>query len=483
MNQKRKLPHLGKKLMASVLLVAMLVSIAPLITKAAATFYVDENTNVSYNILDGYDGTERTYIYSFVLDTGEARLAYCVNPALVGPGPSYTGTTVEPVYLRQDNASSYGYDWEGRMKNVAKIISFGYQAPDSGLYEKPPCADLTSTYWTDAGMRYLATHIAAGYAMTGSWSPITEEIARNNHIIDFMNDCLAMDIDMSTCEMVIFNTGNNRQNICAITAWPVFTKGTITVQKRGEVLTSFTDGKFVWKDGGLPGVKFDVYAAEDIIDTAYGTVAYANGTKVCSLTTGKSGTVTSPELFLGKYKVVETATANPQYQYVKVEKNVTITAADLNPKVSVYNDRTRWEVKINKVNDSNEPLSGGKFNFIADEDIKNAYGKVIVPADTILATCSAYNGSITPNLDFPYGCKIRMEEVEAVPGHYKNENPLHATLKPDEDPEMKTREFTTKDGKKGLYFLFKYLDKEFPHFATINFEMNSLEFNSLPRNF
>lgn len=65
-----------------------------------------------------------------------------------------------------------------------------------------------------------------------------------------------------------------------------------------------------------------------------------------------------------------------------------------------------------------------------------------------------------------------MEEVEAVPGHYKNENPLHATLKPDEDPEMETREFTTEDGKKGLYFLFKYLDKEFPHFAYIDFEMN-----------
>lgn len=409
MNQKRKLPHLGKKLMASVLLVAMLVSIAPLITKAA-TFFVDLNTNVPYNILDGYNGSEKTYIYSFRLDTGKDRLAYCVNPSLAGPGPSNNNTTIDPVYIRQDNAQSYGYDWEGRMKNVAKIISFGYHAAENPLYENPPCADLTLKYWeeSDAAMRYLATHIAAGYAMTGSWSPITEEIARNNHIIDFMNDCLAMEINMSTCEMIIFNSGNNRQNICAISAWPVFTRGNITVQKRGEVLTAFTDGKFVWKDGGLPGVKFDVYAAEDIMDTAHGTVAYANGTKVCTLTTtGKGGTATSPQLFLGKYKVVETATANPQYQYVKVEKNVTISAANLNPKVSVYNDRTRWE-KINKVNDSNEPLSGGKFNFIADEDIKNAYGKVIVPADTILATCSAHNGSITP-------MKYNLLEINHIP--------------------------------------------------------------------
>lgn len=477
--KKKKVPHLLKKLLASVLLVAMLIPIVPLITKAA-TFYVNGNINVSYNILDGYNGSERTYIYSFRLDTGKDRLAYCVNPSLVGPGTSHNNTTIDPVYITSANAESLGYDWEGKMKNVAKIISFGYHAAENPLYENPPCADLTLKYWeeSDAAMRYLATHIAAGYAMTGSWAPITEEIARNNHIIDFMNDCLATEIDMEKCEMIVFNSGSNRQNICAISAWPVFDKGMITVQKRGEVLTSFTDGKFIWKDGGLPGVKFDVYAAEDIMDDANQTVAYANGTKVCSLTTGKDGTATTPQLFLGKYKVVETATANPQYQYVKVEKNVTISKTELNPKVSVYNDRTRWEVKIHKVNDSGEELSGGKFNFIADEDIKNAYGKVIVPAETILATCSAQNGWIKPNLDFPYGCKWRMEEMEPVPGHYKNENPLRATLKPEEDPDMETKEFTTQDGKKGLYFIFKYLDKEFPHFAYIDFEMNSL-----PRNF
>ena len=467
--KKRKKQNL-MRIISVLLLIVTLVPIIPIVSKAA-TLYVNGQTSVSYRKLDYYSGPDKyTWIYSLALDDGTKRLAYCIDPTKAGPAKDKNNTTVGLVTINASNAASLGYDWDAICR-VAKVISFGYHGEGSGLYEMPDCADLSEKYYPDSDRRYLITHIAAGFAMTGSWAPLTSQEAIDNHIVDFYNDCQSMEVDMSTCEIVMYQQAENFQRITAISAWPVFEQGQITVQKKGEILKSFTDGKFVWEDGGLPGVKFKIYAAEDIMDTAHGTVAYPDGTLVDTLTTGNGGSAVSKQLWRGKYKVVETATANPQYQYVKVEKNVTITAADLNPKVSVYNDRTRWELKINKVNDSNEPLSGGKFNFIADEDIKNAYGKVIVPADTILATCSAYNGSITPNLDFPYGCKWRMEEVEAVPGHYKNENPLHATLKPDEDPEMKTREFTTEDGKKGLYFLFKYLDKEFPHFAYIDFEI------------
>lgn len=57
---------------------------------------------------------------------------------------------------------------------------------------------------------------------------------------------------------------------------------------------------------GLSGAVFEIYADENIT-TPDGTVRYTKDTLVDTITTGKKGTATSKQLYLGRYRVVETA--------------------------------------------------------------------------------------------------------------------------------------------------------------------------------
>ncbi len=163
--KKQKKQNLIRMLSVLLLIVTLVPTIS--IVSKAAVLYVNGSTFVSYNILEGYSGGGNTWIYSIGLDNGENRLAYCVNPSLAGPQKNQNNTTVGLVKVTEANPN--GYDWAALCK-VAKVISYGYHGDESDLYKKPPCADLTLKYWdeSDAAMRYLATHIAAGYAMTGS---------------------------------------------------------------------------------------------------------------------------------------------------------------------------------------------------------------------------------------------------------------------------------------------------------------------------
>ena len=99
-------------------------------------------------------------------------------------------------------------------------------------------------------------------------------------------------------------------------------KGTIAITKLGEVFSSVTSlgGSSVDEDGNevdlpvsyqpvyeekqLAGAVYEVTAAEDII-TPDGTLRYAAGEVVATLTTAQDGPVATPPLYLGKYQVRE----------------------------------------------------------------------------------------------------------------------------------------------------------------------------------
>lgn len=87
-------------------------------------------------------------------------------------------------------------------------------------------------------------------------------------------------------------------------------KGQINVEKRGEVLTSFTDGKFIYEEKGLAGAEYDIIARTDILDPADATVIYEEGTIVDTITTNSDGKATSKLLPLGEYIVVEKKAPN-----------------------------------------------------------------------------------------------------------------------------------------------------------------------------
>ena len=198
-------------------------------------------------------------------------------------------------------------------------------------------------------------------------------------------------------------------------------KGTITVEKTGEIFSNVTSSgekEIVYQPeysvNGLSGAVFEIYADEDIT-TLDGTIRYTKDTLVDAITTGKKGTATSKQLYLGKYRVVETVA--PYGTVINPEPHtVELTYSGQNEKVtntstSFTNDRQKVEIDLTKVLEQDEKFNIGNngeirnvsFGLYADEDLKAANGTVI-PKDGLLEiiTCDE-KGKATFTTDLPIG--------------------------------------------------------------------------------
>ena len=209
-------------------------------------------------------------------------------------------------------------------------------------------------------------------------------------------------------------------------------KGTITVEKTGEIFSNVTaiGGGYTDENGddvalptiyqpeysvnGLSGAVFEIYADENIT-TPDGTVRYTKDTLVDAITTGEKGTATSKQLYLGKYRVVETVA--PYGTVINPEPHtVELTYSGQNEKVtntstSFTNDRQKAEINLTKILEQDEKFNIGSndeilnvsFGLYADEDLKAANGSVI-PKDGLLEiiTCNE-KGKATFTTDLPIG--------------------------------------------------------------------------------
>lgn len=209
-------------------------------------------------------------------------------------------------------------------------------------------------------------------------------------------------------------------------------KGTITVEKTGEIFSNVTaiGGGYTVENGddvalptiyqpeysvnGLSGAVFEIYADENIT-TPDGTVRYTKDTLVDAITTGEKGTATSKQLYLGKYRVVETVA--PYGTVINPEPHtVELTYSGQNEKVtntstSFTNDRQKAEINLTKILEQDEKFNIGNngeirnvsFGLYADEDLKAANGTVI-PKDGLLEiiTCNE-KGKATFTTDLPIG--------------------------------------------------------------------------------
>lgn len=133
---------------------------------------------------------------------------------------------------------------------------------------------------------------------------------------------------------------------------------------------------------------FEIYADENIT-TPDGTVRYTKDTLVDAITTGEKGTATSKQLYLGKYRVVETVA--PYGTVINPEPHtIELTYSGQNEKVtntstSFTNDRQKAEIDLTKVLEQNEKFNIGSnaeirnvaFGLYADEDLKASNGTVI----------------------------------------------------------------------------------------------------------
>ena len=222
-------------------------------------------------------------------------------------------------------------------------------------------------------------------------------------------------------------------------------KGTITIEKTGEIFSNVTaiGGGYTYENGndialptiyqpeysvsGLSGAVFEIYADEDIT-TPDGTVRAKKGELVATLKTNSKGTATSKQLYLGKYRVVE-KTAPYGFVLNRTVNHIELTYAGQNEKVtntstSFTNDRQKAEIDLTKVLEQNEKFNIGNndeilnvsFGLYADEDLKAANGTVI-PKDGLLEiiTCNE-KGKATFTTDLPIG-KYYVKEI-STDSHY-----------------------------------------------------------------
>ena len=209
-------------------------------------------------------------------------------------------------------------------------------------------------------------------------------------------------------------------------------KGIIRISKSGEIFFSAveTDSVYslVFADKNLAGATYEITAAEDII-TPDGTLRYAKGTVVDTVTTDENGNSESKALYLGKYTVRET---KAPYGMVLngTEKTVELTYAGETVEITetaaeFYNERQKAALSLAKMLGKDETFNIGnsgeilsvQFGLFAAEDLTAADGSVI-PKDGLLeiANCDE-NGNITFKTDIPIGANLYVKEI-ATDSHY-----------------------------------------------------------------
>lgn len=224
---------------------------------------------------------------------------------------------------------------------------------------------------------------------------------------------------------------DNKTPVIRVNFADVSVKGQITVTKQGEVLTGYKDGQFAYETRGLADMKGNVYAKEDIMDPSNdGTILYKAGELVETLTTDSTGKATTKKLPLGKYTVKEVQ-APHGYVINKTEYDVELKYKDENTPlvfetVGYENDRQKIDLSLYKKNaEQTTMLAGGEFDIIADQDIQNIDGEVIVTKGTVLDhIITDTNGYATTDLDLPLDTNFAFVETKAPIGYILDETPI-----------------------------------------------------------
>nr|WP_199202577.1 SpaA isopeptide-forming pilin-related protein [Listeria seeligeri]QPL19427.1 surface anchored protein [Listeria seeligeri] len=239
-------------------------------------------------------------------------------------------------------------------------------------------------------------------------------------------------------------------------------KGTVNLTKTGEKATNAKQESnefgelysFEFSQENLAGATFDVVASEDII-TPEGTVRASEGEVVDTIISGEDGTVSSKELYLGKYELIETA-ASAGYLIDSKPIPFELTYAGENVDVTntaVEAENTWQEVNLNvlKVAEqvdawngdgtyetSYEAAKGMTFGIYTEKDYV-VDGKVIVPANALIGTATTdAKGKATTTVKIPDGVTCYAQEVATDNTHTLNQDkyPLSYTADDNEETQI-----------------------------------------------
>ena len=226
-------------------------------------------------------------------------------------------------------------------------------------------------------------------------------------------------------------TEENAVTVVEVTKSNTAQKGVLRISKSGEVFSSVTEADGIYQPvfavKGLAGAVYEITAAEDII-TPDGTLRYAAGEVVDTVTTDETGLAESKPLYLGKYEVREitaptgyvlnTEVHTAELVYAGQEVEITETAADF------CNERQKAAVSLDKVLEQDErfgigtsgELSAVTFGLFAAEELTAADGSII-PTDGLLEIVSVdENGHAVCKTDLPFG-SYYLKEL-STDGHY-----------------------------------------------------------------
>ena len=212
-------------------------------------------------------------------------------------------------------------------------------------------------------------------------------------------------------------------------------KGTITVEKTGEIFSTVAGDKGLYQPifsaSGLEGAVYEITAAEDIY-TLDGTLRASKGEVVDTITTGADGTAKSKELYLGRYEVRETKapygmvlngeTHTVELVYAGQEVAVTETST------SFYNERQKVEIDLIKSLEVDEAYGVGNngeifdvsFGLYAAEELTAADGTTI-PADGLIEVITLdENGHGKAISDLPMG-SYYVQEISTNAAYLKDD--------------------------------------------------------------
>ena len=289
-------------------------------------------------------------------------------------------------------------------------IGFKVRNTDTGNFvvqhiTYPTPADI-DTYYTDLTYRLM----------------LPEKLPYGNY--EITEQCTAYGYVLNT-EPVAFKIDGSK-TVVTVEKRNMPQKGIIRLQKNGEVFESVnkSDGVYqpVFANKGLAGAVYEITAAEDII-TPDGTLRYAKGAVVDTVTTDENGSAASKPLYLGKYTVREikapygtVLNGTPEtveLTYAGETVEVTETAIEL------YNERQKAMLSLEKLLEKDSAFGIGEngeilsvqFGLYAAEEMTAADGSVI-PTDVLLETAGCdENGKLTFKTDIPVGAKLYVKEI------------------------------------------------------------------------
>lgn len=229
-------------------------------------------------------------------------------------------------------------------------------------------------------------------------------------------------------------------------------KGKIVIHKKGEALKAVWDGnplKIEYENIGFAGANYEIYAAEDIFSQDKVTKIHNKGDLIQKLTTDAQGNTISNELFLGKYKVVETkAPSDLTIGKTEQERTHEVTLSYKGQSVELSESQTDYKNERPKIDlyaekksatEKNVTLQGATFQLCAGENIKNYMGEVVLEKDKVIETVvSGQDGKASFTADIPIGHTYYIKESLAPEKYYKSD-------------EIFTFQYTYKDDKTYVY--------------------------------